>query len=303
MNQFEKEKYYTVRELADLLHFNERTIRDKLESGEIHGRKIGGKGKWLIEGSELIRLTKGETFISVPDFQKYRDLIEQLNDSLSNINAKIWPVWELPEAPWCDLRGEASASPMELKSRYVQGKLKVNFVIEYRDIERFGTLLMELEAVYPDFKDFPLWKKSLTVFIGHCQEICREIWQRVEKETGLEVKSPAIAEIGASKGRLYDVPKFTYEFALDNYMTTQVPQLQVVPANLSYNLVAEKDLYRILAVGSEKEMAKCQEATISLCGTYVQDDRIGRIIEQQAQIREQAMRFQSALAKVLARIV
>jgi len=303
MDQFEKKKYYTVRELADLLHFNERTIRDKLESGAIHGHQIGGKGKWFVDGSELARLTKGETFIPVPDFQKYQNLIEQLHDSLSNINAKIWPVWELPEAPCRDLRREASASLMELKSRYVQGKLQVNFIIEDRDSERFSTLLGQLEGVFPEFKDFPLWKQSLTVFIGHCQEICREIWHRVEKETGLEMKSPFIVEIGASKGRLYDVPKFAYEFSIDNYLINNAPQLQVVPANLyyhKYKFVTEKDPQRILAVGSEEEMTKCRGVTISLCGNYVRDDRIGRIIAEQAKIREQALRFQSVLAKVLA---
>jgi hypothetical protein len=82
-----------------------------------------------------------------------------------------------------------------------------------------------------------------------------------------------------------------------------VPQLQVLPANRYYKLVAEKDPQRILAVGSEGEMAICQRATISLCDNYVRDDRIGRIIEEQARIREQALRFQSALSKVLAETV
>jgi hypothetical protein len=194
---------------------------------------------------------------------------------------------------------------MELKSRYVHGKLKVIFIIDDRNNERYRTLLGELESGFPEFKDFAQWKRSLTVFIGHCQEICREIWQRVEKETGLPMESPFIVGIGASKGRLYDVPRFIYEFALSHYLMNEVPQLQVLATDLSSRfykckLIVQNDRQHTLAEGSEGEMSKCQEAAISLCKQYGCDDRIGKIITEQVSVREQALHFQSALAKILA---
>lgn len=63
MEQLEEKDFYTVKELAKLLDFSERTIRDRLEQGEIKGVKFGGKGPWRISRSEVARLLSGQKAI------------------------------------------------------------------------------------------------------------------------------------------------------------------------------------------------------------------------------------------------
>ena len=43
MQHSEEKGFYTVKELADLLSITERTIRERLERGEMKGVKLGGK--------------------------------------------------------------------------------------------------------------------------------------------------------------------------------------------------------------------------------------------------------------------
>lgn len=60
MQHPEEKDFYTVKELADLLSFTERTIRERLERGEMEGAKLGGKGPWRIASAEVGRLLRGE---------------------------------------------------------------------------------------------------------------------------------------------------------------------------------------------------------------------------------------------------
>lgn len=60
MKQFEEEDLCTVTELAELLHFSGRTIRDRLKRKEIKGIQVGGKGPWRIPRSEVVRLLGGQ---------------------------------------------------------------------------------------------------------------------------------------------------------------------------------------------------------------------------------------------------
>ena len=60
MQHPEEKDFYTVKELADLLSITERTIRERLERGEMKGVKLGGKGPWRIASAEVGRLLRGE---------------------------------------------------------------------------------------------------------------------------------------------------------------------------------------------------------------------------------------------------
>jgi excisionase family DNA binding protein len=52
------EKMYTVQELAMILKYSERSIRNMLNRGEIAGVRIGTRGKWLVPKSEVDRFKK-----------------------------------------------------------------------------------------------------------------------------------------------------------------------------------------------------------------------------------------------------
>lgn len=48
--------YWTVKQLAQEMGLQERTIIQRIHKGEIEAEKLGGKGKWLIPSSEIDRL-------------------------------------------------------------------------------------------------------------------------------------------------------------------------------------------------------------------------------------------------------
>ena len=60
MKYRQEKDFYTVKELAELLSVTERTIRERLERGEMKGVKLGGKGPWRIASAEVGRLLRGE---------------------------------------------------------------------------------------------------------------------------------------------------------------------------------------------------------------------------------------------------
>lgn len=59
MKRREEKDFYTVKELADILSVTERTVRERLERGEIKGVKLEGKGPWRIPSAEVDRVLTG----------------------------------------------------------------------------------------------------------------------------------------------------------------------------------------------------------------------------------------------------
>lgn len=223
-------------------------------------------------------------------------LAVQLHDSLPRIGARDQVVWQLPDATWPSFSPLVSTdeSPAELRIWLDKGTLKVDLLLE-KD-ERFLLLMMRLEAMSPEFKKFQEFKQWLAVVLGECQGICREIWHEAERETGMKM-------VGFSLGRregLYNVPEFIYEFALKNYGDKVSPQLVVLPHNTGcYKLTRVGATEYILAIGSEKEMTKCQEATTSLCKQYARDERIGQMRGKEVKMRKRTELFQKALSDIL----
>lgn len=48
-------KYYTIREVAVILRFKERTIRQWIRDGKLKASKYDRSGKWFISDKELSR--------------------------------------------------------------------------------------------------------------------------------------------------------------------------------------------------------------------------------------------------------
>lgn len=51
---FKIEKYFTAKEVGDILRMNVSIVREKIKSNEIKGKKIGNK--WLVAQSEVERI-------------------------------------------------------------------------------------------------------------------------------------------------------------------------------------------------------------------------------------------------------
>jgi hypothetical protein len=301
----ERKEFYSVKEVAHILELSPDRVYEYLRRGLLHGSRLAERSTWRIPASELERLgvphlgklgnKKGRT-----EFEKLLipfDLAVQLQRSLSLIGPKDWAVWQFPDARWLFSPPPMSTetSPAELRPRIERGKLEVDLAIEHD--KRFPLLILLLKATFPEFKKFEEWKQSVIDFVSKCQAITHEIWLKAENETGMEMKAFDIPDVGGRKGRLLNVPKFIYEFALDNHMTENSPRLELLPNDLDpYKLVPKGLPQYVLAVGSEEEMGICLGAVVSLTKRYVKDDRIGKIKTKTIEIKKCADPFQGALS-------
>ena len=217
------------------------------------------------------------------------DLAVQLQSSMVNISAKDWAIWGLRDTGQPPLTSEA-----RLKIWIDRGKLGVKLAVEQDN--RCPLFMARLKSLFSEFKPYDEWRESLTDFVTMCWSLAHEIWSRAENETGLNL-SP-IPVMG--KGHLLDVPRFVYEFALDNYGTDKQPDLEIIQTDpYRYGLMPKHIPDRVLAISSKEEMEKCQKVTISLTGQYVKDERIGEIIVRALQLEKQTAPFQAALSAVV----
>jgi hypothetical protein len=102
------------------------------------------------------------------------------------------------------------------------------------------------------------------------------------------------------KGHLLNVPKFIYEFALDNYCSGTKPDLLVVEhVAHRHKLVPIHQPDYTLAFGSNKEMQICKEVTTSLARQYARDDRIGTIGSEAQTVKKETAPLHAALSKLI----
>ncbi|MFH0769509.1 MAG: hypothetical protein V1932_08125 [Chloroflexota bacterium] len=222
-------------------------------------------------------------------WQKNVDLAVRLQISVSNISAKDWAIWGLHDAGQPPLTSEAG-----LILWMDRGKLVVKLAVEQD--KRFPLFIAGLKNSFPEFKSYDEWRESLTGFVNLCWALAQEVLSRAENETGLNL-SP-IPVMG--KGHLLNVPKFIYEFALDNYASEKQPDLEILQQDpYRYRLVPGELPHYVLAISSKDEMERCKKVTISLTGQYVKDERIGEIIARALQLEKQTAPFQAALSTLI----
>ena len=53
------ERWFTTRQIAELMQVDEQTIRRWLRANRLHGRNFGGKVGWRVRESELNRFLEG----------------------------------------------------------------------------------------------------------------------------------------------------------------------------------------------------------------------------------------------------
>ena len=291
-----RKEFYTVREVGQILALSPDRIYEYLRSGHLYGTRLTRRSAWRIPANELQRLkginlekssTQMETKLG--KWSEYIEIAMQLQNSLSHIDPKDWGIWGLPDNGRPPLTSEA-----RLKIWIDRGKPVIKLAVEQ---ERWFTLFMSnLESAFPEFKGYAQWRQSLTDFISMCWAIAHEIWDKAESETGLNLSSIPVM----GKGHLLNVPKFIYEFALDNYSSGKQPGLVILQNDPKrYRLVPGDLPEYALAVGSNEEMEKCKKITISLINQYTEDERIGRIKFRVQEVKEQSAPFQTILSTVI----
>jgi len=273
-----------------------RDLRTIVSNLARHGRER--KQELRVEGETEapkpvaeLELGKRKAFQQFKIGDELLDLAARFQDELSQISAKDWVVWQLPGAPWP--AWPPPISPAVLRAHIDRGRPQIRLAVE--EEQQFSLLIIRLVAAFPEFNQFTDWKRSLSDFISKCREMSYELWKTAEYMTGLPVSG-----IDNGDGFLLNVPLFIYEFALDNYMRENLPELEVLPYDAyRYKLIPKALKEFTLAVGSWEQMWACGQSTISGCSRYARDERIGMIRQEQAEIRKQAEPFQKALSQLL----
>jgi len=287
-------EFYSVREVARILGLSPDRIYEYLRAGRLHGMRITEHSAWRIPASELARLKGGRSAVSESlakpsKLADYLEIAAQLRSSLSKISPKDWAIWGLPDTGKPPLTSEAGLSIW-----IDRGKLVISLALENND--RFPLFISRLKAIFPEFKDYDRWRESLVELVSMCWTLAHEIWSKAENETGLELS--AIPVMG--RGHLLNVPKFIYEFALDNHNSGKQPDLMVLEHGSDrFRLVLKDQPDYVLAVGSMDEMQRCQDVTTSLAKRYASDGRIGDINAKALQVKKQSAPLQAVLLRLI----
>jgi len=175
-----------------------------------------------------------------------------------------------------------------------RGNLVVKLRVEQDS--RFPLFMDRLKIRFPEFGYYEQLRESVTDFFRMCYAVAHEIWSRTENETGLNLSDIPVM----GKGHLVNVPKFIYEFALDNYSSGNQPELEVLQDSYGYYRLVPKDVPNyILARGSPDEMELCKKITICRANEYAADERIGEIRGTAVGIVKQAAPFLAALSTII----
>ena len=237
-------------------------------------------------------------------------------DALSKINALDGAVYQLLGAPW------TTDIPSVLHvSHYPE--LKVVLAIEHDQPGQFLLLIEQLEAVALGFGvDFQEWeRRSLTLFVGRCQEIIRDIWYKARERTGLEMSPYRGYSLPHEYGLLQNVPLFVYRFALKHCAESNPPEpeLELSPADVDRfpylpphyrQLTCRGEPGLLLAAGfgpvidhshgiTTDVMDLCQAVTVELCQQFAHDDRMRKIVREQETLQKESEPFVKALSDFL----
>ena len=287
-------QFYNVREVARILGLSSDRIYEHLRTGRLFGVRITKHGAWRIPASELARLQGSRSAVSESlakpgKFADYLEIAARLRSSLSEVGPRDWAIWGLPDTGQPPLTSQA-----ELRIWTDRGKLVVKLAVEQDN--RFPIFLTRLIAIFPEFKDYDRWRESLVELISMCWAVAQEIFSKAENETGLELTDIPVM----GRGHLINVPKFIYEFALDNYNSGKQPDLVVLDhGKQRFKIVPKGQPDYILAVGSLDEMQRCQDVTASLAERYASDSRIGDINAKALQVKKQSAPLQAVLSRLI----
>jgi hypothetical protein len=291
-----KKEFYNVKEVAQILSLSPDRIYEYLRTGYLHGSRLAKQSAWRIPATEIERLMglgsrKIDTQLETKPgkWSEYLEIAVQFQNSLSHIDPKDWGIWGLPDTGQPPLTSEAG-----LRIWLDRGKLVVKLAVEQDN--RFPLFMTRLKILFPEFESYDQWRELLTDFVSLCWVVAQEIWGKAESETGLILSSIPVM----GKGHLLNVPKFIYEFALDNYTSEKQPDFEIIKSDPYRHRLVPKDLPDyVLAIGSKDEMEKCQKVIISLTNQYTEDERIAEINARAVQVRKEATLFQAALSTII----
>ena len=290
-------EFYSVKEVAHILGLSSDRIYEYLRTGRLQGSRLAKNSAWRIPATELERLgasrsgrfNEKQVKTKSDKWSSLLDIAAQLQSSLSAIDPRHFGVYGVGPHSF----GSTVIPQPKLRVWVERGQVQVNLLVE--EDSRFPLFMSQARAEFPQFNDFESWKDCLAELIAICQSIRSEIKSGLERETGIKV----FGEVIISAGPLYEAWRFVYEFALDNYMTEKLPELEVLFYSKRYHLVPKMHPEYVLVTGSEGEMERCRKVTISLSGQYTKDERIGQIKVKALEVKKQAAPFQAILSAVI----
>ena len=277
--------------LRTLLGWDEGRIGDKLG---ISGKEIQEDMETAQRELESPALDKGKGPLRVLIGEDLQDLAAQLKHDIEGLSIKQdYAVWQFPGNPWAFQEAEEKEFESVLDVIPHRGGARVMGLKAEK--EKGGLVLVErLRQSYPEFAAFDDWKGRIAELVADCQIICREIWGEAEAATGLKMG------IDIGYGHLIHIPLYVWEFALENYSTGNLPELELVPIDEYHAFLAPGERPGwVIAVGLTQAMVVCREQTSLLCERYTQDPRIGELLERETDVKKQVEPLLRALARAI----
>jgi len=244
--------------------------------------------------SPVIDKSKGRLRVLIGE--EHEDLAARLKHDIEDFDIRNnYAVWQFPGNPWAFQEpGRAEFKYTLDVIPYLGGAKVIGFKIEN---EKGCTVMIErMKGSFPDFATFDQFKGHVAKYIDDCQAVCQEIWSEAEGVPGLRMGSGT--DVGY--GYLIDVPFYIWRFAIENYNTAKSPELGPVEIDAYHAYLAPRERSGwAIAVGLTQAMVACQEQTARLCERYVQDPRIGELIEKEKNVKKQAEPLLRALTKAI----
>ena len=237
----------------------------------------------------ILRYYRPDHLVSLRQ-QETMDLAVRLRSSMSNISAKDWSICGL-----ADTGSSPQISEAGLTLGKDRGELMVKLSVEMD--QSFPLFMARLKAFLPESGSYDRWRESLTGFVRMCRNMVCEIQSKSQAATGLSLSKYLPT---GGKGHLTATPRYIYEFALDNYASEKQPVLEILEHDPKHWILVPEGIPEyMLAMGSKDEMEKCEKVTSSLSVQYAKDGRIGRIVANAQQLKEQTAPLQTALSAVI----
>lgn len=202
--KLEEKDFYTVEEIAKLLSYSARTVRDMLKHGEIKGEKFRGKGQWRVSSTEVHRILgeqkaiedlpkiaeqlKAQLFVPAPETVPEALLIHDFG----GLGPYSFSFREDDfKAIWRNLGYNTSEFKVYKESSGIlSGDAKIDVVIsDYGNLELYclveeNPLFKKLLASLPGGKEqFDELKQDVGKYLTRCRRIYAEIHREATEHT------------------------------------------------------------------------------------------------------------------------
>ncbi len=184
------------------------------------------------------------------------------------------------------------------------GQCIISLCIEKFDPLLFNAATSHLQAEFPEYEELLLiWKRKAGILVNRYLNLVDEIGKVAEEQTHMPIIH-GYDERGLRSALAFQV----FYWVLTNfrckghYMPCQTRGFLGGKAELSSLIKAEQGYYqKVLASGSAEEIAKCEDPLRGLVDCYIEDERVGKIVDNISEVPETLKSLTSIFSLVIHR--